>query len=141
MCRSYVTKYCNNKLKHMPQMPFHQKSMTKTHLISETHFCKFQKIKRGSKMNELREQMSIYIFQKNINRKICQSRLQPYPRAVFPWVHQWPVLNTRMSARFQRLAVLSIWSIERVGFEFPCPLIRTPSFTRKCDLTNSTVQL
>lgn len=64
-----------------------------------------------------------------------------HPLAVFPCVHQCAVLKIRISARFQRAADLSMRSIERVGFEFPRALIRIPSLTRKCERTNSTVQL
>ena len=66
--------------------------------------------------------------------------MRPYPLAVLPCVHQWPVLKTSTSAFFHRLAVLSMRSMWRMGLEFFCRLKRTPSRTRKCDRTNSTVQ-
>ena len=64
-----------------------------------------------------------------------------YPLAVFPCVHQWPVLKTRMSAFFHRLADLSTRSISRIGFLPPCPFTRIPCRARKWDWMNSTVQL
>ena len=77
---------------------------------------------------------------KNWNNRLSYEKIS-YPLAVFPWVHQWPVLKTSMSACIHREADLSIWSIRSVGLVFPSRLRRVPSFTRKCDRRNSTVQL
>lgn len=64
-----------------------------------------------------------------------------YPADVFSWVHQCPVLNTRMSAPLYLLHELSTRSSQSVSFFDPFSFGTSHSWTRKGERTNSTKQL